>query len=130
MLSKVVVIGLAGMLLSGAAAVALADERIRQLRALVIRVGISAISFAVIIRIGGWAVDPEGGRSPIAAGGAVLLRSNGHVLAAVALGTAVVAAGMSIFLLRRRRSQPATPEPVDPSETTGEQPVLVGAGMR
>jgi hypothetical protein len=131
-LSKVVVIGLGAMLLFGIAAVLLNEDRVRQLRSLVIRIGVSAISFAIIIRIGAWAVDPAGGRSPIAAGGAVVLKSNGHIFAAVAVAAAVVAAAMSPVLRRRRRprSTPPIPDPVDSNETTGEQPALVGAGLR
>jgi hypothetical protein len=128
LLSKVVVVGLGGLLVFGGAAVMLNDERIRQLRALVIRIGVSAFTFAIVIRIGGWAVDPAGGRSPIAAGGAVLLKSNGHILVAVVAGAAVVAAGMSIFLLRRRRgTTPIVSGPVDTPESPSEQPVLVGS---
>ncbi|MDX2344497.1 MAG: hypothetical protein QNL12_12570 [Acidimicrobiia bacterium] len=131
MLTKVVVVGLGGMLLFGTGALVLSDDRERQLRALAIRVGVSAFTFAIIIRIGGWAVDPAGGRSPIAAGGAVLLKSNGHILASVAVGAAIVATGMSIILLRRRRPKLKTPdpEPIVTHESTGEQPVLVGAGV-
>lgn len=130
LLSKVVVVGMAGMLLFGGAAITLNGDRIRQLRALVIRVGVSAITFAIVIRIGGWAVDPAGGRSPIAAGGAILLKSNGHILASVAVGAAVIAAAISMILLRRRRPKRATPDPIDLHESTGEQPVLVAAGAR
>ena len=130
LLSKVVVIGLSGMLLSGAAAVGLNEDRVRQLRSLAIRIGVSAVTFAIIIRIGAWAVDPAGGRSPIAAGGAVLLKSNGHVLAAVAVGAATAAAAISLGLVRRHRPQPISEDSSDTNETTGEQPVLVGAGVR
>lgn len=123
-LTKVFVFGLGGMLLAGGAAVWLSPDRVRQLRALVIRVAVSAVTFAIVIRIGAWAVDPAGGRSPVAAGGAVLLRSNGHVLAAVAVAAATAAAGMSAFLVRRRRLQPIADSTF---EATGEQPVLVGS---
>jgi hypothetical protein len=129
LLSKVVVAGLGAMLLFGTAAVMLNDDRVRQLRSLVIRIGVSAISFAIIIRLGGWAVDPAGGRSPIAAGGAVVLKSNGHILAVVAAAAATVAAAISMVLLRRRRSKPAALRPADTFDSTGEQPVLVGAGV-
>ena len=130
LLSKVVVIGLGGMLLFGAVAVFLNEDRVRQLRSLVIRIGVSAVTFAIIIRIGAWAVDPAGGRSPIAAGGAVVLKSNGHIFAAVAVAAAAIAAAISPVLLRRRRPGPAPPEQGGITETTGEQPVLVSAGVR
>lgn len=129
LLSTVVVIGLAGMLLFGTAAVLLNDDRVRQLRSLAIRIGVSAITFAIIFRIGAWAVDPAGGRSPFAAGGAVLLNSNGHILAIVAAAAAVAAGGISVVLLRRRLVRSAPEETLDTDEPTGEQPVLVGAGV-
>jgi hypothetical protein len=129
-LSKVVVIGLGAMLLFGIAAVLLNEDRVRQLRSLVIRIGVSAVTFAIIIRIGAWAVDPAGGRSPIAAGGAVMLKSNGHVLAAVAVAAAVISAAITPIVLRRRRPRPSSAIAADANEETGEQPVLVGAGAR
>jgi len=130
LLSKVVVAGLAVMALSGSAAVLLNHDRVRQLRSLVLRIGVSAISYAIIFRVGAWAVDPTGGRSPIVSGGAVLLKSNGHVLGAIAIGAAVLAGGISIALVRRRRSALAPSDPITAGETTGEQPVLVGAGAQ
>mgnify|MGYP001818569652 FL=1 len=129
LLSKVVVIGLGAMLLFGAGTIVLNQDRVRQLRTLVIRIGISAVTFAIIIRMGAWAVDPAGGRSPIAAGGAVVLRSNGHILAIVAGAAATLAAAISMILLRRRRPQPRPPDPIEADESTGEQPSLVGAGV-
>jgi hypothetical protein len=129
LLTKVVLVGIGGLLLFGGAAVLLNRDRVRQLRALSVRIGVSAVTFAIVIRVGAWAVDPAGGRSPIAAGGAVLLRSNGHILAVVALSAAVIAAGLSIYLLRRRRTRITPPEPIDTFEPTGEQPVLVGSGV-
>lgn len=130
MLTTVVVLGLSGLLVFGAAAVWLAEDRLRQLRSLVIRIGVSAFTFAIIIRIGAWAVDPAGGRSPIAAGGAVLLKSNGHVLPVVAIGAAMVAATMSVFVVRRRRPRLVKPDEMVTTDSTGEQPVLVGSGVR
>jgi len=124
------VIGLGGMLLAGGAALVLNEDRVRQLRSLAIRIGVSAMTFAIIIRIGAWAVDPAGGRSPIAAGGAVVLKSNGHILAAVAVGAATAATAISLGLVRRHGPQPIPSGPDDTAETTGEQPALVGAGAR
>jgi hypothetical protein len=101
-LTRVVAVGLLGMALSGAAAVMLAEERARQVRGLAVRVGVSAFTFALLLRIGAWALDPQGGRSPLAAGGAVILASSGHIL----LMAALVAAGVALFAtfeVRRRR---------------------------
>jgi hypothetical protein len=103
-LTKVVLVALAGMLATGAAAVLLSEDRLRQLRSLLTRIAISAFTFSIFLRIGGWAVDPAGGRSPVAAGGAVVLRSNGHVLATVALVGAATATTVTLFMRRRRRT--------------------------
>lgn len=106
-LSTVVIISLVGMLTAGGAAVSLSKEPVVQLRALAIRVSVSAVTFAVILRAGSWAVDPRGGRSPLGAGGSVLLASNGRLLAVVAVGAATGAAVLTLWVRRRRlRSSP------------------------
>jgi hypothetical protein len=102
-LTWVFVIGLGGLVATGAGAIALAEDRIRQARSLAIRLGVSAITFAIILRVGAWAVDPRGGRSPIRAGGSQLLGSNGHIPLLVALAAAVLVAAVTSVLVRRRR---------------------------
>ncbi|MDJ0959410.1 MAG: hypothetical protein QNJ88_02050 [Acidimicrobiia bacterium] len=102
-LTWVFVIGLAGVVTSGLVTLALAEDRLRQARALAIRLGVSAITFAVILRVGAWAVDPGGGRSPIRAGGSRLLGSNGHVPLLVAVAAAAVVGIATFVLIRRRR---------------------------
>ena len=98
LLTTVVAFGLVGMLLSGAAAVALAEQRLRQVRSLALRVFVSAATFSILLRVGSWALDPSAGRSPIAAGGSVFLASSGHVLVLTALSTAAVAAAATAMV--------------------------------
>lgn len=101
-LTRVVAVALLGMALGGAFAVGLADDRMRQLRGLAIRVVVSAMTFALLLRISAWALDPGRGRSPLAAGGSALLSSSLHVL----VMTAAIAAGVGFFATveaRRRR---------------------------
>ena len=107
LLTTVVAFGLVGMLLSGAAAVALAEQRLRQVRSLALRVFVSAATFSILLRVGSWALDPSAGRSPIAAGGSVFLASSGHVLVLTALSTAAVAAAATAMVRRRKRGVPA-----------------------
>jgi len=108
-LSTVVIMAVIGMLITAGAAMWLSAEPIAQLRALAIRLSVSAVTFAVILRAGSWAVDPSGGRSPIAAGGAVLLASNGLLLALVALGAGAGAGVLTLWVRRRRiRSSPVS----------------------
>lgn len=122
-LTRVVMIGLAGLLVTGAIAVWTAEDRIAQIRSLSWRIALSAFTFAVMLRLGAWAVDPTGGRSPIAAGGAVVLGSNGHVPAIIMVVFAVVGAAASTVVVRRRRRPDDSAE-----EPTGEQPTLVTIG--
>lgn len=102
-LTRVVLGAGAVMLLAGATVIALADDRTRMVRSLLTRVMVSALTFGVVLRLGAWAVDPGRGRSPVAAGGSVVLRSNLWVLVVVATGTGAVAAVG--WMTGRRRSQ-------------------------
>ena len=102
-LTKVAGVALVGMIVTAAAAVFLAEERMRQVRALAIRVAVSAATFVILLRFSAWALDPGGGRSPLAAGGAILLSSSGHVLVLAAM----IAVGVAFFVTvgaRRQRS--------------------------
>lgn len=80
------------------------------LRGLAIRIAVGAASFAMIFRLGGWALDPRGGRSPIAAGGAALLTSNLHVFLIVALVAGAAAGGIGLVIHRQQQGQPVVNE--------------------
>ncbi len=104
-LTTVMFVGAGGLLLFGGTAVRLADDRSRMLRSLANRLIVSALTFALFLRIGAWAVDPRGGRSPVRESGAILLSSNlGEVLGVAIAGLAISAvATISIARLRRSR---------------------------
>lgn len=106
-LTRVVALAVAGMTLSAGAAIALSEERLRQMRGLAFRIAVSAVTFALLLRISAWALDPGKGRSPLAAGGSVLLSSGLHVLVI----TAGLAGGAALFAAVgvRRRRDPALP---------------------
>lgn len=89
--STAAVVALSIMMLAGAAAVSLSEEKFAMVRTLGIRVLLSALSFALFFRLGGWALDPERGRSPVAGGTGILLGSNGHVFVITAVIAAAVA---------------------------------------
>ena len=128
-LTRVFFVGLAAMLVSGAAAVWMSEDRTRQVRELAVKLAVSAGSFALMLRVSGWAVDPGGGRSPVAEGGAVLLASNGHVLLYLALAAMVLAAATTVMIITRKRSSGPTETAPDSDEVTGEFPVLVTTGV-
>ena len=123
-LTRVVVVSFLMMILSAIAALILADENYAMLRTLAIRVTLSAVSFAILFRLGAWALDPNGGRSPFAAGGAVVLGSNGYVFLIIAAVAAVIGAGGAWVAWRRRhngrRVDLPMPDPVASDDDTRE----------
>jgi len=105
-LTVVVVMAATALVVLGGVAVGLAEERVKMVRNLATRVALSAISFALLFRIGGWVLDPGGGRSPVMAGGSVLVRANGQIFVILGAGAGVLAAGISWYLSRRRLPVP------------------------
>jgi len=113
----------AGMLLLfGSMAVAIAEDRWPTVRGLATRVAFSALSFAVLFRFGGWVLDPDGGRSPLRRGGAIIVASNLHVFVIIGSVAALIAA--AIWIVRRpqreRTVPPAASERVSDDTTTRE----------
>jgi len=94
-----VVIAAVMLLVAGTAAIALAEDRWPMVRSLATRVSFSALSFAALFRVGGWALDPDGGRSPLRRSGSILVGSNLDVFLVVAGVAAAFAA--AIWLIRR-----------------------------
>lgn len=119
-LTRASLAGAALMALAGAVAVALAEDRVAQLRDLGTRVALSALGFAVFLRVGAWATDPAAGRSPIAAGGSVILGSNGEVPLLVGAGASVLVAVTAAVVAWRRRARSTA----HVGDATGELPVL------
>ncbi|GMQ98956.1 MAG: hypothetical protein BMS9Abin17_1494 [Acidimicrobiia bacterium] len=117
-LTQVLVVALAAMLVFGLVAVYLADRRFVMVRTLGTRVVIAATSYALILRIASWALDPQQGRSSIAGGGAVLLGSNGQVFLILGSVAALVAVGGG--LIARRRKQATSPDVVPEDDDTKE----------
>jgi hypothetical protein len=104
-LTWIVLLAALGMAAFGAAAVGLAEERTAMVRGLAMRVALSALSFAILFQIGGWVIDPDGGRSPVLSGGSILIRSNGQVFLAAAAVAAVVATIVTVALKRTRTTR-------------------------
>ncbi len=93
-LTSVLVLGLVGMTATGGLAVWSSEDRVSRVRSLAWRLALSSITFALMLRLGSWAVDPTGGRSPAAGAASVLLGSNGHtplLMGAGATGVALAA---------------------------------------
>jgi hypothetical protein len=103
LLSLIVVISAAILAVTGSIAVWLSQDRLAMIRTLATRIALSALSFAVLFRVGSWALDPDRGGSPIARGGSILLGSNSDVFLFAAFFGAAVASGVGWFVWRRRR---------------------------
>jgi hypothetical protein len=104
LLSLVVVLATLTLMTTGALAVWLSGNRLAMVRSLATRLAFSALSFAVLFRVGSWALDPDSGGSSVARSGSVLLGSNVSVFLLVGVGAAAVSVGMGWILRRRRLS--------------------------
>ena len=105
LVSRVVLFAFFSMTLAGVAAIALAERRYAMVRTLSIRVLLSSLSFAVLFRLGAWALDPNGGGTPVANGGAIILGSNGHVFLLIAVVAAGVGAAGGWVAWKRQRAR-------------------------
>ncbi|MEA3511249.1 MAG: hypothetical protein U9R51_07425 [Actinomycetota bacterium] len=135
-LTRGVVMAAVMLTVAAVAAVSLSEERWPMVRSLATRVSFSALSFAALFRIGGWALDPDGGRSPLRQSGSILVESNLDVFLIVAVVTAALAA--AIWLIRRPASESprtndnapntagsAEARPVDAEDTSTQELVTV-----
>lgn len=118
LLSFIVVLSGVVLAVTGSTAVWLSQDRLAMVRTLATRFVLSALSFAVLFRVGSWALDPDGGGSPIAKGGSVLLGSNTDIFFLAAFTGAAVASGFGWVVWRRRRLAGASlPAPEHDSDT-------------
>jgi len=113
-LTQVVVMSLLALIVAGSLAVLLAQERFSMVRHLATRVAVAALSYAVVLRLAGWALDPSRGRSPVAGATSVLFASNQSVLGIVAgVSGAISVAGYWVARRQRRGAVGDSADPVD-----------------
>lgn len=58
-------LAMVGLVVFGSAYLALSADRVAALRSLVTRIAVGGLSFGLMLRIGSWVLDPEGGRAPV-----------------------------------------------------------------
>ncbi|MCL1601507.1 MAG: hypothetical protein M3112_08240 [Actinomycetia bacterium] len=120
LLSLIVVLSAVILVVTGSTAVWLSEDSLAMIRTLATRIVLSALSFAVLFRVASWALDPDGGGSPIARGGSILLGSNSDIFFAAAFAGAAVASGVGWVAWRRRRrggdSLPSSEQDTDTRE--------------
>ncbi len=107
-LTAALVLGLAGMAAFGGTAIALSGDRLDRAKLLANRVIVSGLTFAVVLRLGAWAVDPDRGRSPVSD----LLTAEIRVpLLVAAVGACV---GSVAWIMMRRAVPGVVEEPGEP----------------
>jgi hypothetical protein len=103
-LGTAVMLGAVLMVFAGTAYIVMSMDRMRAFRALLTRFALGALSFAVLLRIGSWLVDPEGGRAPFRESFALL--ANSKWMVPLTIGLVAMAAAI-VFRVFRRRVRPA-----------------------
>jgi len=106
-LTTATLVGVMALLTLSAFVLATSSNRLEALRMLAVRLVISSLSFAVILRVASWITDPAGGASPLRRTVSVLLRSSPEVPLLMA-GAGLAVAGSSVLIARRgaRGSEP------------------------
>ena len=112
----------------GSAYVRLSQDRILAVRSLLNRVAVGGLSFAVLLRLGAWVVDPTGGRAPVPETLANLAASKWWLPLQVAAVAAAVAAAVYVGrrVFKREAMFPkadAPPTPTPEPRTSGRERV-------
>jgi hypothetical protein len=108
-------LGVVLMLISGWAYVLSSRDRARALRSLLNRFALGALTFAVLLKIGSWIIDPEGGRAPV--GESLALVANSKWVVPLTLGLVSLGAASVAWLFRKRT------RPEAGSRSAPEQPI-------
>ena len=108
-LGTAVILALVVMLITSWAYVAVSEDRTKALRSLFTRFSLGALSFAVFLRIGGWVLDPGGGRAPVAETLGLLAVSKW--LIPLGLGLAAAWGAVAFWIFRRRQLKPVAASP-------------------
>jgi hypothetical protein len=108
-------LGVLLMFVSGWAFLLASPDRMRALRSLLTRFALGSVSFAILLKIGSWIVDPEGGRAPV--GESLALLADSQWMLPMTIGLASMAAAAFVWVFRKRV------RPVAASPSRAEQPI-------
>ena len=89
--------------------VAASDDRRKAFRSLLTRFALGALSFAIFLRIGGWLLDPGGGRAPVA--DTLGLLATSKWLIPLGMGFVATWGAVAFWLFRRRQVKPVATSP-------------------
>ncbi len=111
------------VVLLGAGAVVLSDDRRAQLKSLGWKLVLSGVSFTIVTSLSAWLLDPGGGASPARSALASVLRSNREVPILVAVAGAAIA-GAVVLLWRKRDLLLRRVRPDEETDNTGERELI------
>ena len=112
-LGTAAVLALSLMGLTGWISVASSEDRLGQARGLLNRVALGALSFAVLLKVGSWLLDPRGGRAPISESASLLADSKWVFV--MSLGLVAAAGAAAVRVVRRYLRRKAVSQPPDES---------------
>lgn len=98
-LGTAAVFAILGMVAFGYLAVVSSYDRIAAVRGLFTRVAVGGFGFALLLLIGSWITDPDGGRAPLAETASAVAGSKWMV--PFQIGAVAAAVALSIYLIRR-----------------------------
>jgi hypothetical protein len=97
-LGTAVLIAVVAMVVFGSLYVLAGPDRLQRLRTLLTRFALTGLSFAVLLRLGSWVLDPRGGRAPVSQSLSLLAESKWVIPALFGLAGAIAA--VFVWLVR------------------------------
>lgn len=98
------------MVVFGTVYVLVAENRVRAMRTLSTRFAVGALTFALLLKLGSWVLDPGGGRAPVSESVSELADSNWLIPAFI--GAAASVAALFFWLIRSAKPGAANPPTV------------------
>jgi hypothetical protein len=97
-LGTAVLVAVVAMVVFGSLYVLAGPDRLQRLRTLLTRFALTGLSFAVLLRLGSWVLDPRGGRAPVSQSISLLAESKWLIPALFGLAGAIAA--VFVWLVR------------------------------
>lgn len=94
----------------GAIYVLLAENRVRAMRTLSTRFAVGALTFALILKLGSWVLDPRGGRAPVSE--SLSKMADSKWLIPTSVGGAAAIGALILWLIRAAKPVAASPPKV------------------
>lgn len=97
-LGTAVLLAICAQLIFGGIYIFAGPDRLKRLRTLLTRFALTGLSFAVLLKLGSWVLDPKGGRAPVSQSLSLLADSKWVIPALLGLSAAIAA--VFVWLIR------------------------------